>query len=253
MIRSIVVHDIPLDALPAMERWYHREHSAEIARRYGPWLSRHESFVPVPAPAAAQAYGVFDWRVTDCWWREVPLAGPRGALCFTPPPVWPRVATCFIPAQPTHDFVGSERLPSAGACLRWFVLFRYPAGVAPEQGDEWFLKVHAPQVAQQTGLRRFFAYAVVKEPLPLPGEWAPGGAPPSETILHSWDWAYELWYDDFSSWRRAVIDEPPTYSAPAWATRDRYPFVAAGDDFVSSFLLERPNDEFVRDLRAYLP
>ncbi len=65
MIKSVVLHDIPLDALPAMERWYHREHSAEISRRYGPWLQRHESYLPVPAPADAQAYGVYNWRLTE--------------------------------------------------------------------------------------------------------------------------------------------------------------------------------------------
>ena len=40
---------------------------------------------------------------------------------------------------------------------------------------------------------------------------------------------------------------------PAWATRPGYPFVEPGRDFVSSFLLERPTDEFLRDIRAYLP
>jgi len=253
MIKSIVVHDIPLDAYPAMERWYHRDHSAEIARRYGPWLERHESYLPVPVPAPAGAYGVFDWRVTECWWRELPMTGAHGALSYTPPPVWPLVATCFVPAQPTHDFAGGDRLPASGPCLRWYVLFRYPLGVTAEHGAEWFVKTHAPEVARQPGLRRFFAYEVIKEPLRLPGEWAPGQAPPPETILHDWDWLYELWYDDASSWRRAVVDEPPAYTRPPWATRDTYPFVEPGREFVSSFLLERPTDEFLRDLRGYLP
>ena len=62
---------------------------------------------------------------------------------------------------------------------------------------------------------------------------------------------YELWYDDFSAWRRAVVDEPPAYTAPPWATRSSYPFVEPGRDLVSSFLLARPTDEFLRDLRAY--
>jgi hypothetical protein len=253
VIKSIVMHDIPLDAFPAMERWYHREHAAEIARRYGPWLARHESYLPVPVTATALDYGFYNWRLTECWWREVPLAGPRGALSFTPPPEWPRVAACFVPAQPTHDFCGSDRLPGAGACLRWLVLFRYPAGVTAEQGDQWFLNVHAPEVARQPGLRRFFAAAAVKEPIRLPGEWAPGQAPPPDTLLPTWDWAYELWYDDFSSWRAAVAGAPTGYTPPPWATTDAFPFVACGRDFVSTFLLERPSDEFVRDLRAYLP
>ena len=112
MIRSIVVHDIPADSVAAMERWYYRVHSPEFVRRYGPWLARHESYVPVPPPPEAAAFGVFSWRVTDGWWRELPAPGPQGALCFTPPPVWPQVATCFIPSQPTEDFLGWDALPA---------------------------------------------------------------------------------------------------------------------------------------------
>ena len=154
MIRSIVVHDIPADSVAAMERWYYREHAPEIARRYGPWLARHESFVPVPPPPEAAGFGVFDWRVTDCWWREVPEPGAKGALSFTPPPVWPQVATCFIPAQPTDDFLGSGMLPAEGACFRWHALQRYPDGVSAEEGERWFLETHAPELCRLPGLRR---------------------------------------------------------------------------------------------------
>jgi hypothetical protein len=42
MINSIVVHDIPLDVYPAMERWYYRDHSPESCRRYGPWWTSPE-------------------------------------------------------------------------------------------------------------------------------------------------------------------------------------------------------------------
>jgi hypothetical protein len=253
MIRSLVVHDIPADSYPAMERWYYRDHAAEIVRRYGPWLGRHESFVPVPAPPEAQQYGLYDWRVTDAWWREIPLTGSRGAACFTPPPVWPTVATCFIPAQATEDFVGGDRPAHDPACLRWLILLRYPDGVSPDEGDAWFLGVHAPQVARQPRLRRFFSYQVIKEPLRLPGEWSDGCAPPPETVHHSWDRVSELWYESFTDWRLSVIDGPPHYTAPAWATSEHYPFVEPFTHFVSSFILERPSDEFLRDLRAYLP
>jgi hypothetical protein len=49
-----------------------------------------------------------------------------------------------------------------------------------------------------------------------------------------------------------VIEAPPRYTRPDWATHEHYPFVAPGADFVSSFLLERPTDEFWRDSRGYL-
>ena len=253
MIKSIVVHDIPLDAYPAMERWYHREHSPEISRRYGPWLARHESYLPLPVPAEAQAFGCYNWRVTECYWREVPEPGPKGALAFTIPPVWPRVASCFVPPQPTEDFLGSEFMPAEKVGLRWYVLFRYPRGVSREKGEEWFLRTHAPEVMRQPGLYRFFSYRVIQNAPALPGVWRATDGPPMDITEARWDRVIELWYETFSDWRHAVLEEPPAYTKPPWATQDAYPFVKPFEDLVCSFILERPNDEFLRDLRSYLP
>lgn len=253
MIKSIVVHDIPLDAYPAMERWYYREHSPEISRRYGPWLARHESYLPLPVPDEAQAFGFYNWRVTECYWREVPEPGPKGALAFTTPPAWPRVASCFVPPQPTEDFLGSEYLPSEKVGLRWYVLVRYPKGVTREEGDDWFLRVHAPEVAEQPGLYRFFSYKTIEDSPSLPGVWRVGDEPPADMTESRWDRVYELWYETYSDWRRAVIEPPPAYTKPRWATQDTYPFFKAYEDLVCSFILERPSDEFLRDLRSYTP
>ncbi|MBI4786031.1 MAG: hypothetical protein HY782_03170 [Chloroflexi bacterium] len=252
MIKSIVVHNISLDSIAAMERWYYRDHAPEIVRRYGPWLARHESYLPVPAPPEAQPYGVYNWRVTEGWWREIPEPGAKGCLSFTVPPVWPEVATCFIPAQPTEDFKGSEFQPHEKAGIRWFILFKYPAGVSNEEGDEWF-QIHAKEVMKQPSLSRFFSYRTIKEPIGLPGTWAPGNAPPFAITHFLWDRVIELWYESFSDWRRSVVEAPPRYTKPSWATRDTYPFVRPFVEFVSSFILERPNDEFLRDVRAYMP
>jgi hypothetical protein len=60
------------------------------------------------------------------------------------------------------------------------------------------------------------------------------------------------WYENFRDWRSAVIDSPPHYTKPVWASSEFYPFLAPRVDFVSSFILERPNDEFLRDSRIYL-
>ena len=253
MIRSIVVHDIPADAVAAMERWYHRVHAPEIVRRYGPWLARHESFVPVPPPSGAEDFGMFGWRVTDCWWRELPAAGAQGALSFTPPPVWPHVATCFIPAQPTDDFLGSDMLPEEQVCFRWHVLFRYPSGVSAEEGERWFLETDARELCMLPGLRRFFSFRVVDDDVRLPGVWRDGGSPPPDTVQHEWHRLSELWFDTLTDWKTAFVESAAALTPPVWATLPGYPFVEPGRDFVSSFLLERPTDDFLRDLRAYLP
>ena len=58
---------------------------------------------------------------------------------------------------------------------------------------------------------------------------------------------------------RATVP-PPAYTPPEWATdsfygnsHPTYPFFKPGVDFVSTFLLERPSDEFLRDTRYYRP
>ncbi len=251
LLKSIVMHDIPMDAIAAMERWYYKDHSPEVVRRFGPWQARHDSYLPVDAPAEARAYGFYNWRVTEGWWRELPRPGPQGNLCFTLPPVWPRVATCFIPWQPTEDFIGHDVSVGQKNVLRWYVLMRYPRGVRFEDAEEWFLKTHVPQVKRQRGLWRFFSYRTLREPRALPGNWPPAATPPAGSVMAQWDRVCELWYESFADWRHAVIEAPPAYTVPPWATYGCYPFLDPWVDFVSSFLLQRPTDEFLRDARGY--
>ena len=252
MLKSVVVHDIPMSQVAAMERWYWRDHGPEINRRFGPWLVRHESFLPVDAPADAREYGYFNWRVTEGFWREMPLPGPRGNLAFTCPPVWPRVATGFFAAQPTEDFLGGTLQPHERQVLRWYCLHRYPDGVSESEGERWFLETLAPQLQRAGGPYRAFSTRAHREPLPLPGEWPPASAPPRDSVLHDWHRLTELWFESFDDWRTFTRELAPSLTAPSWASASRFPFVARGSDFVSSFLLERPNDEFSRDSRGYL-
>lgn len=252
MLKSVVVHDIPMAQVAAMERWYWRDHGPEINRRFGPWLVRHESFLPVDAPADAREYGYFNWRVTEGFWREMPLPGPRGNLAFTCPPVWPRVATGFFAAQPTEDFLGGTLQPHERQVLRWYCLHRYPDGVSESEGERWFLETLAPQLQRAGGPYRAFSTRAHREPLPLPGEWPPASAPPRDSVLHDWHRLTELWFESFDDWRTFARELVPSLTAPPWASAPGFPFVARGSDFVSSFLLERPNDEFSRDSRGYL-
>ena len=62
----------------------------------------------------------------------------------------------------------------------------------------------------------------------------------------------ELWYESFDDWRQSVIDEPSCYTRPSWASHPDYPFLKPHVDMASSFLLEQPVDEFLRDSRNYL-
>ena len=102
-------------------------------------------------------------------------------------------------------------------------------------------------------MRRAFSYQTVREHIGLPGTWAPGAAPPMETLHLGWHRMLELWFDDFSAWRATVVGPATAFTAPPWATGDTFPFVQPYVDFAATFVLERPTDEFLRDVRAYMP
>jgi hypothetical protein len=252
LLKSVVMHDIPIDFIAPMERWYYRDHAPEINRRFGPWLVRHDSYLPVDAPSDARAYGWFNWRVTEGYWREMPNPGPQGNLAFTEPPVHPRVAASFFPAQPTEDFKGGNFRPGERQVLRWFTLLRYPRSVSTVEGEAWFLERHARELIDSAGAFRIFSTRRHAGVVPLPGEWAPGKEPPPANLNGSWDRLTELWFESFSDWRTFIEYADARCTPPPWATAQRYPYVVPGVDFVSSFLLERPNDEFARDARGYL-
>ncbi len=56
----------------------------------------------------------------------------------------------------------------------------------------------------------------------------------------------ELWYEDGNGWVESVIASSPAYTKPAWATYDRYPFLEPAMDFASTFILERPTDDWLK-------
>ena len=96
------------------------------------------------------------------------------------------------------------------------------------------------------------SYKAIPEALIVPGRWQPEALPPAGQVKTSWDRVMELWYETFDDWRDSVVTNPPSYTKPAWATWDEYPFVELGADFVSTFLLERPTDDYLKDLRGYV-
>ena len=54
-----------------------------------------------------------------------------------------------------------------------------------------------------------------------------------------------------AGWSRSS-PSPPRYTKPPWATYDRYPFLEPGVDFASTFILERPSDDWLREVPALL-
>ena len=49
-----------------------------------------------------------NWHHTEGWWRDLPAPGPQGATPYSLPPVRPKAAACFLPAQATEVAKGRE-------------------------------------------------------------------------------------------------------------------------------------------------
>jgi hypothetical protein len=263
-MRSYLILNLSsMNHLPVMERWLLRDHAPETIGFIGPVLDRYCSYRAVPAPDGAADYGCYNWRMTEHWWRESPFKGQgqmdQGTLYSER---WPRdykamlglpldgearnagwrgraggpnpPAFVFVTRRPVNDFLGKGMTADDGPVIRWVQAFKYPEGVSPEEGDDWYVNVHAPEVCRQPGLKRFVSYTAVP---PTVGPW----------------WRVsELWYRDAEAWRNAVIDNPPAYTAPGWTKHGSYPFLEPWIDFVSTFLLEAPTDDFKDHLRPYV-
>jgi hypothetical protein len=244
-----------MNVLPVMERWLLQIHAPETIARIGPWLTRYQSYRATPPPPAMYAdvenYGYYNWRVTELWHRKnepYPQYGILPQEFFAgykqhiglPTDVadaetWhgkrsgPRqVVRCVVPARATEDFKGSDKAPAQyRSILRWLTVFKLPQGVSESDGERWFLDTHAREVLQMPGLTRFVSSRVI----PAARGW-------------NWHRVSEMWFEDFDAWRNAVVVNPPTFTAPAWATRGTYPFVEPFVDFASTFLLEAPTNTF---------
>ncbi len=262
--KMVLLVNIPsMNALPASERWLLKEHAAETLSWIGPWLDEYVSYRVVPPPPelyeAVLDHGYYNWRVTNHVYNETPPPPTQmwTVLAPLPHPVDPEaqdveqiyttkaagrrevpqmLVLCFVPWQPTEDFLGGDVRPWDRSILRWVQVLKYPEGVPVEEGERWYLDVHAREAMQQPGLTRFYSFRTIDFP----------DHPP-----YPWHRVTEMWYEDFAGWQRAVLDSPPAYTPPPWARYDRYPFLEPYVDFASTFILERPTNDFKRDHMGY--
>ncbi len=249
MIKTIIIHHLlHMSDLPAAERWFYRYHIPEVLRNQP--LS-YVSFRAVPPPPGAEAFGYYNYKVHENLNRgegEKPL----GLLTMTKEVVPLKVIMVNVPATPTEDFLGRETSFAEKTILRWLVAIRYPAAVSVEEADDWYVNVHAKEVARQPGLTRFFSYKVIKPPEVM-DKVVPAFMHPESVVSSDWHRISEMWYENANDWVDSVLSHPPKYSKPGWATLDGYLFLEPQTNFASTFLLERPSDDWLREVpRFYL-
>lgn len=264
MLRSYLILNLAdMSDLPLMERWLLKYHAAETLSQLDPILERYCSYRAVPAPEGSEPFYPYNWRMTEHWWRELPF--PKGnlmdhgtAVSEVWPPNYTRIiglpdgdpraagwqgspggphppVMIWVQSRMADDFKGKGLTLDDGTNIRWITAHKYPDGVSLEEGEDWFLNVHAKEVCEQPGLKRFFSSRQV-----------------DEIRMGPFVRVSELWYENANAWRKAVLESPPSYTKPDWATYDEYPFLQPASDFICQFLLEAPTDDFKRYLRPYI-
>jgi hypothetical protein len=264
-----VVWGLFLDAPSEVEadRFYMRYHAPETIRISGPWLRRYESFKPYDPPQeAVERFGAIKGRYAELWFasEEEYMSRPSHGAWSLPSweedktlkiPKGARVATT-VPALPTEEFYDPDPNPEQTPIIRWVQAIKYPEGVSEEEGEKWFLEVHAREALKQPGLLKFISYRCLERggipsmpggEFPFPEDNKPpegiqgaSGQKKLGKMPTSWVRVVEYWYTDFDAWRNAVIESPPEYTSPAWG--GEYPFV----DMASTFIGYKPDIDFLK-------
>lgn len=262
-----VVFGLFLDAPSEVEadRFYLRYHAPETIRISGPWIRRYEMYRPYDPPEeAVERFGAVKGRYAELWFASEEDYHSRPSHGAWSLPSWETDKTrkmpkgakyaTTVPALPTEEFYDPDPNPEQTPIIRWIQAIRYPDGVSVEEGEKWFLEVHAKEALKQHGLLKFISYKCLERggmpsgnmgsssmPAGAPqGSGTPpasGSQPPSGSMpggggmQKSWVRIVEYWYTDFDAWRKAVIESPPEYTAPSWG--GEYPFVEMGSTFIN--------------------
>jgi hypothetical protein len=255
MVKEIafgVMENGPSEA--AIEREYLEHHGPSITAMSGSWMVKYQLWLPYEPPAqAVKDFGAVRGRYAELWYGSKEKYLNRPNLKFAPSaqagdqkgsvPTAPAAQTtqtdankpvgavpwvetrpekrvvAMVPGLPTETFLDKVTEWDKATAIRWIVAMRYPDNVSVEDGEKWFLNVHAKEAMQQPGLIKFVSYRVIDD---IPDH--------SPVKMTKWVRINEYWYESFAAWRKAVIDSPPRYTPPSWG--GKYPFVEVESTFV---------------------
>ena len=232
-VRYASIWEQPADNA-VLDGWYRDTHSRESLRFVGPWLSNYVAYRGHDAPGEADRFNTIRYRLTEMWYASpaARIEAQRAWQPLTPPPtvdreLFPgktRIESIWIPVLP--DEIWRDDHPKADpTMLRWVFFLRYPKGVPLDDGEAWFTRVYAPELAEDEGVRRFLCYRTVD--------------PPKSD--HAWVRMCEVWFDSYAAWRAAALDRSARFTAPAWSSA--FPFA----EYASIFTAPRPDMDFLHD------
>jgi hypothetical protein len=234
------------------DRFYLRYHGPDVVRISGPWLRRYESYKAYdPPPEAVARFGAKRGRYSELWFSNLEeYRGRPNLTTATLPPQEgknaqaPDQTVIMVPALPTEEFLVKQLDPEQTTIMRWVCGIKYPEGVSVEEGEKWYLEVHAQEAKQQIGLLGFYSHRALKidfaSPAPIKDTSSPVGLPAATPEQLAWVRVTEMWYEDMDAWRKAVLESPPKYTPPPWG--GEYPFVT----MVSNFIDLKPDVDFLK-------
>lgn len=266
LMRSLIMNCVRDDSdLPAAYRWLYKNHVADSISQFAPYVTKYATYRALPLPKAGESFGTYNWIMTEHYWLINPFENaasnmPRG-LAFTeyytsdfmeitrqPPHAELRnrewlgtkegyhpIVFTFVPLFWESDFKGANRTVEDGANYRWLIVFKYPKGVTKEDGDKWFFESFAPKVSELSEVNRFVSSAVLSEPKTSPFQRVA-----------------EIWFDNSREWEKAMAKLSATMEKPEWATYGEFPYMEPYNDFVSVFLLDRPESDHLTQFRGYV-
>lgn len=244
-----------------LDRYYLRYHGPEVVKFSGAWLRKYQLWLPYEPPKeAVERFGAVKGRYAELWFAseeeylDRPAHGPMTGGTFKSTGE-NKQTVVMVNAKPTEEFYDPDPNPEQTTIFRWVQIMRYPDGVSLEDGERWFLEVHAKEALKQPGLIKFVSHRVLAElgekAMQLmqkgmknpPSSEGRGGAAPSMSEMpkmKSWVRVNEYWYKDVEAWRKAVLESPPKYTAPSWG--GIYPYV----EMISTFLPYMHDVDFLK-------
>ena len=251
--------------LPYLYRWLYRDHVTDSIAQFGPYCTSYSTYRALPMPPDGEDYGTYRWIMTEHHYLLDPddYAGEDGVVhAFGE--VWdeefleatnqPRgndlrdrtwrgsrdgyhpIVIGRAPLFWERDLKGRGRTVNDGPNYRWMIVFKYPEGVSADEGDDWFLNQLAPQLVALPQLNRFLT----------------SRCRISKTGPNSpWVRLAELWFDDSNAWHDAIVKNADKFVKPKWAKWDKFPYLEPYVDFTGEFLLDMPEQDFLRQFRGY--
>ncbi|WP_370338757.1 hypothetical protein [Parvularcula marina] len=222
----------------ALDRWYMTYHAPQVRRAMKAWQRNYVSFRSyLPPQMALERYPLQFGRMTEIHFdsyesfQQTRVRNLYGELSsYTPPPGGWRGNTLYttetatIPVNPTRMPVTLPTPPKETPYLRWIIVFDYPDGVTPEEGDHWWAEVREPALAKLPGLKRLAFYT------------SASARSPDRRVA-------ELWFEDVAAWQTALLSgNKMPYAAPPWGE----PFEAAAMMMIG----ENPDVDFIHDDRV---